>query len=81
LSASTALALDTERRRQAHDRKQRWRERQRTGRFVVAIELSGDLLDKLTGAGWLTDGQTFDRNILAAEIPALLDLLCRRRKL
>lgn len=62
------------------ERKQRWRARRVAGRFVVAVEISADLLDRLTVTGWLTDAQTFDREELAAEIPDLLDLLTRQRR-
>ncbi len=84
VAAPSTEPADAEREQQRQltaERKQRWRARQRAGRFVVAVELSGDLLDRLTGGGWLTDAQTFDRAILAAEIPALLELLSRNRKL
>jgi hypothetical protein len=64
----------------ARERKQRWRERRRTGCFIVPIEMSGDLLDSLTAAGWLTDQQTYDREVLAGEILGLLELLGRQRR-
>ena len=62
------------------ERKQRWKERRRAGRFVLPIEMSGDLLDRLAGAGWLTDEQIYDRARLAGEILELLELLGRQRR-
>jgi len=64
----------------ARERKQRFLARRRAGRFIVPIEMSGDLLDRLTGAGWLTDAHAHDPRLLAAELRGVLELLGRQRR-
>lgn len=61
-------------------RKQRWRERRRAGRFVVPIEVSAELLDRLTGVGLLVDERTYNREYLAADLLDLLEQLGHRRR-
>jgi len=77
---SGGTTREQRRREQLKTRKDRWRERRRAGCFIVPIEISEDLLDRLIGAGWLTDEQTYDLPQLASELRGVLELLGRQRR-
>ena len=78
-SDESADAVRGQEHRSSAERQRRWRARQRSGRFIVRVEICGQLLDRLIARRLLTDAEAYDGDLLALRLAALLEALSRNR--
>ena len=76
--------LPTRRRNRATQRERRrlaqreYRRRFNDGRFTVAVEIGGEIVEMLTATGWLKTGESDDRKKIAMAIAAMLSEAAKR---
>lgn len=61
------------------ERSRRHRARRRGGRFVLGIEVSDRLIDRLVARRLVPDAETYDLELLARRLALVLDDLSRGR--